>query len=279
MDELQSANEQTQVAIESLGCMISNLAQKISSQPSSHANTGEEEDMSNNFEIQGSNIRRGQSKSRGMPGLFPWVKQEVLQMVISDSLEPKQLIWLRNPDSKIMGEDVVEEQPTTIGGVQVEYEKSTAAKNSAFVKAIPNLSVFTHLWSTYAGIWAYYLDDPSLGPALMQFLGRIVDLNTKYVWHLTLPMSVVINLGLLPLRSGIRMIKQLTTHTWTGILVKQEIERQQYRLPSPSQSKVLVLEDLGLERFLAHVFASMQDKNATTALNHILARSARGHIQ
>lgn len=184
---MKAMQDQNQVVLESMGRMISSLAKKVNSGHSSKPRsvrfqTGVNNSDDSEDEEMEDEPARGQSKKTSMPGLFHWVEPEVLQLVIRDALKPEQLSKLRNPDSLVVAEEEEDERPSAINGVPVEYKRSLAAKNEAFVRAVQNLGAFTQLFGAYAGIRTYYSDDPALGAALFQFMTRVVDLNAKYYW-------------------------------------------------------------------------------------------------
>lgn len=183
----QKHHEETQLAIENLGRLIGNLARSRSSKDqlgktASGSNEYSEDEDSEDEEMQGAYAKKGQSKSFKSTGLFPWLDADIIEKVLNHTLKPEKLICLRNIDSTALGEEVVEDRPIRVAGLPVEYETTIAAQNTAFVKAIPNYTTFVQVWTPYAGILAYHSDDPALGPALMQFLGRISELNNKYYW-------------------------------------------------------------------------------------------------
>ncbi|SNX86181.1 uncharacterized protein MEPE_04890 [Melanopsichium pennsylvanicum] len=125
----------------------------------------------------------GESSSLSLSRCFPWVSQDLIELVANDQLKPELLTKLRNPESRVSREP---SRPSAfiLSDGQLKIAEDTAeGRTSTFIKAIPNVAALAQVWLAYIDIRVRHTKNIELNSALLAHLEHLLEFDSTYTWR------------------------------------------------------------------------------------------------
>lgn len=124
---------------------------------------------------------------QGTSGLFPYLTEEIVELVKKDQLKIDQFAKLRNPECSV-AKAAQSDPPLKLGkgssGQPIYIEEDTSElKSSAFTRSISNIVAFAQVWTAYVTIRALYIENKDLIAAYVAFLNRLIEIDMVYDWE------------------------------------------------------------------------------------------------